>query len=61
MGNIKKVIWGVCILFALVVVWMSRFTVYHAGFPCAYKLDRFTGKVTYYNQYQEYLIEKVKP
>ncbi len=58
-----KKIWIVVLALVVLIIplWLIRFSIYHSGIPCAYKLDRWTGKVTFYAQYTEHDIEKEKP
>lgn len=45
----KKIIFIICLLFGIAVLWMLRYTVYPTGTNTAYRMDRFTGTVTYIN------------
>ena len=46
--SMKKIVLVFCVLFGLAILWMSRYTIIGIGQnpPCAYKLDRFSGKIT---------------
>lgn len=54
----KRVVIILCILAGLAILWMSRYSIY-TGSPIAYKLDRFTGKVTLLRAEHEHDITKV--
>jgi hypothetical protein len=59
----KKTIIVLCFLFGMAILWMSRFTVYPSGGgrdATCYKLDRFTGKVTYIKMGTEFDIDKFR-
>ena len=47
-NDMKKLIFVTCLLLASFLLWMSRYTIVGIGQnpPCAYKLDRFSGKIT---------------
>ncbi len=48
----------ILIILATIVIWLTRYSIYVSGAPCAYKLDRWTGKVTFLVQYTEHQIEQ---
>jgi len=62
-GITKKAIIVLCFLFVMAIVWMSRFTIYPSGGgrdATCYKLDRFTGRVTYIHMLKEFDIDKYR-
>lgn len=46
------------IVLVVVVIWLMRFSIYVTNYPSAYKLDRWTGKITFLVQYEEHQIKQ---
>ena len=51
----RKIIVLLALIIIFVVLWMTRYSIYptQAGLITAYRLDRFTGKVTYISGLRE--------